>query len=183
MRFGYVSQAKTTGGGLQCDRFNPEGVTAVYYGWYDAIQKHIPGGEEIINILNIDSSEAGSQNWSPIFRDEFRKRRGYDLMKYLPAMAGVMVGSGNITESFLLDARRTMIELITDNYFGHVQKLAHENGTIVASEAVCPTMISDGVEFYKNVDWTGSEFWVRASQNWKPNDIADSVAGARLYGK
>ena len=94
-----------------------------------------------------------------------------------------MVGSGNITESFLLDARRTMIELITDNYFGHVQKLAHENGTIVVSEVLCPTMISDGVEFYKNVDWTGSEFWVRASQNWKPNDIADSVAGARLYGK
>jgi alpha-L-rhamnosidase len=183
MRFGYASKGTTTGGGLQQDKFSSEASEITFNSWYKIIREKIPGGDKVIKVLNIDSWEAGSQNWSPVFRDEFNRRRGYDVLKYLPSMAGVMIGSGSITEGFLLDARRTMGELISDNFYGTFHRLCKENNSILTTECPNPTINSDGFEFYKNADWCGSEFWVRASQNWKPNDIADSIAGARLYGK
>jgi hypothetical protein len=183
MRFGYTSQMSTTGGGLQCDKFSVDATRVVFQGWLGQMLKRIPDSKQIIKVLNIDSWEGGSQNWSPLLPEEFRARRGYDLTKYLPCMAGVMVQSGSATEAFLLDLRRTMSECIADNHYATMYRLAHENGMIVMSEDVNPATAVDGMEYYKYADWPGGEFWVRAAQNWKPNDIADGVAAARIYGK
>jgi alpha-L-rhamnosidase len=62
---------------------------------------------DLKKVSDSDSWEAKSQNWSPVFRDEFRTRRGYDLLRYLPAVTGVPIQSADITERFLLDFRRT----------------------------------------------------------------------------
>lgn len=48
--------------------------------------------------LEIDSWEVGMQNWTSGFEDEFCERTGYDLIRYLPAMTGKIVGSKEITE-------------------------------------------------------------------------------------
>jgi len=94
-----------------------------------------------------------------------------------------MVESATATEGFLLDLRRTMSECLADNHYGTMHRLAHENGAMVMSEDVNPATAVDGMEYYKYTDWAGGEFWVRAAQNWKPNDIRDGVAGARIYDK
>ena len=39
-------------------------------------------------MLHIDSWEMGAQNWTAAFREEFRRRRGYDPLRYLPAIDG-----------------------------------------------------------------------------------------------
>ena len=48
--------------------------------------------------------------WSQAFREEFRNRRGYDLLPYLPALARRIVDSREVTDRFLfrlsLDYRR-----------------------------------------------------------------------------
>jgi hypothetical protein len=182
MRFGYTSHLYETGGGLQCDKFSAEAAQVVFDGWFGEMLRRIPDSSKIIKVLNIDSWECATQNWSPVLKEEFRKRRGYDPTRYLPAMAGVMVGSANITEGFLLDARRTMSACMVDNHFGTLHRLAHENGAIVQSEDVNPATPCD-MEYYKYTDWPGGEFWVRSPECWKPNDIRDGVAGARIYGK
>jgi hypothetical protein len=41
----------------------------------------------VLKVFHIDSWEAGSQNWSSVFRAEFTRRRGYDPLPYLPAAA------------------------------------------------------------------------------------------------
>jgi hypothetical protein len=182
-RIGYMSSLESTGGGLQCDKFSADAARIVFQNWFAEIRKRTPDSSKFINVLNIDSWEGHSQNWSPVLREEFRSRRGYDPLKYLPCMTGVMVESAGVTEGFLLDLRRTMSECITDNHYATMHRLAHENGAIVMSEDVNPALSVDGMHYFKNTDWTGGEFWVRASQNWKPNDIRDGVAGARIYGK
>jgi len=182
-RFGYMSQMVSTGGGLQADKYSADAARLVFEGWFREIRKRRPDADKIVKILNIDSWENGPQNWSPVLPEEFSSRRGYDLTRYLPAMTGVMVGSGGTTEGFLLDLRRTMSECLADNFYGTLCRLAHEAGAIVQSEVVNPAMNVDGMQYFKGIDWTGGEFWVRAAQNWKPNDIADGVAGARIYGK
>jgi hypothetical protein len=182
-RIGYMSQMTSTGGGLQCDKMSADAARIVFQGWFGEFKKRIPDSDKLIKVLNIDSWEGGSQNWSPVLPQEFRTRRGYDLVKYLPCMTGVMVESPSVTEGFLLDLRRTISECIADNHYGTMYRLAHENDAIVMSEDVNPAIAVDGMEYYKNTDWVGGEFWVRASQNWKPNDIRDGTAGGRIYGK
>ena len=43
----------------------------------------------------MDSHEAGSQNWTPGFEQEFLHRKGYDMRCYLPAMMGYIVVVGD----------------------------------------------------------------------------------------
>ncbi len=84
---------------------------------------------------HIDSWEDGSQNWTPRLREEFRKRRGYDLCRYLPVMTGRVVDSLEISERFLWDLRQTISELLVENYAGHFRELAHKHGLRLSIEA------------------------------------------------
>jgi hypothetical protein len=78
--------------------------------------------------LQFESWEMSSQNWSPNFREEFRKRRGYDLWPYLPVMSGRVVGDPEVSERFLWDLRQTSQELILEYYAGHLARKAHRYG-------------------------------------------------------
>jgi len=48
----------------------------------------------------MDSWEAGAQNWTDEMISEFRARRGYDPTPYLPAMAGRVVESAEVSDRF-----------------------------------------------------------------------------------
>lgn len=183
IRFGYTSSLATTGHGLHCDKYSADAARVVYHSWFAEFRKRFAGADKIIKVLNIDSWENGSQNWSPVLVGEFRRRRGYDPLRYLPCMAGVMVESPSTTEGFLLDMRRTMSECATDNFYGVIYQLAKRDGVVVTSQSVNQAMNVDDMEYFRYTDWPGGEFWIRATNNWKPNDIADAVSGARIYGK
>ena len=59
----------------------------------------------------------------PGFEQEFLHRKGYDMRCYLPAMMGYIVGSVSQSDGFLYDMRRTMADMISDNYYGKRAKL------------------------------------------------------------
>ena len=61
---------------------------------------------------HIDSWEVGSQNWTPKFREEFQRRRGYDPLPFLPVMTGRVVDSLEVSERFLWDVRQTISDLL-----------------------------------------------------------------------
>ena len=73
---------------------------------------------------HIDSWENGSQNWTAKMREEFQKRRGYDMLPFLPVMTGRVVDSLEISERFLWDLRQTISELVVENYAGRMRELA-----------------------------------------------------------
>ncbi|HET7896898.1 MAG TPA: glycosyl hydrolase, partial [Flavisolibacter sp.] len=134
-------------------------------------------------IFHVDSWECGSQNWSKNFREEFQKRRGYDLYTYLPVMAGIPVESNKVSEGVLYDVRRTIADLLNDKFYGTLQTLAHNAGMQFSAESVAPTMLSDGLQHYSKVDLPMGEFWLRSPTHDKPNDMLDAISGAHLYGK
>ena len=70
------------------------------------------------------------QNWTSGFEDEFCERTGYDLIRYLPAMTGKIVGSKEITERFLWDIRRIQADLLADNYYGEFRSLCNQYGLV-----------------------------------------------------
>ena len=43
-------------------------------------------GRKALRAVHIDSYEAGPQNWTATFREDFQKRRGYDPLPFLPLL-------------------------------------------------------------------------------------------------
>ena len=190
IRVGHTSTGHTNataggGMGLECDKFNPVAVKLQFESWYGKALKH--GGPEIaknvLSVFHVDSWECGSQNWSPVFKDEFLKRRGYDLMPYLPIMTGLPVQSAKISEDFLYDVRKTIAELVVDQFYKTLAGLAKANGVTFTAESIAPTMMSDGLMHYKTVDVPMGEFWLNSPTHDKPNDMLDAISGAHIYGK
>ena len=68
-------------------------------------------------------------------------------------------------------------------FIQHLNKLAHEKGCTFSAETVAPTMVSDGLLHYKNVDVPMGEFWLNSPTHDKPNDMLDAISGAHIYGK
>ncbi|WP_295768328.1 glycosyl hydrolase [uncultured Mucilaginibacter sp.] len=190
LRIGHTSTGHTnaTGGkgaGLECDKFNPVAVKMQFDHWYGEAWKQI-GPElasRVLKVFHMDSWECGSQNWSAGFAQEFKQRRGYDLMPYLPVMAGVPVESAAKSEQVLADVRQTIAELIVDKFYVTLANLAHEKGCTFTAESVAPTMVSDGLLHYNIPDVTMGEFWLNSPTHDKPNDMLDAISGGHIYGK
>lgn len=182
---GYTNATAGGGMGLECDKFNPEAVKLQFDNWYGEALKH--GGPEIakkvLSVFHVDSWECGSQNWSPTFKNEFLKRRGYDLTPYLPVMTGLPVESAQVSENFLYDVRRTISELVVDQFYKTLARLAKEQGVTFTAESIAPTMMSDGLLHYKTVDVPMGEFWLNSPTHDKPNDMLDAISGGHIYGK
>lgn len=108
--------------------------------------------------LHMDSWEMGSQNWTPRFREEFTKRRGYDPLPYYPVYAGNMVESDEISERFLWDLRQTAQELVLENHAGQVKTYAHRMGMQLSIEPYDMNPTAD-LELGSVADVPMAEFW------------------------
>jgi hypothetical protein len=190
LRIGHTSTGHTnaTGGadkGLECDKFDPRAAAIQFDHWFgEAIRRVGPDlTGRVLKVFHVDSWECGSQNWSPVFLAEFRRRRGYDPGKWLPAMTGIPICSADSSERFLHDIRQTIAELLHDAFYGTMAKLAHEKGCSFSAESVAPTMTSDGMLHYDLADLPMGEFWLRSPTHDKPNDMLDAISGAHIYGK
>jgi hypothetical protein len=190
LRMGHTSTGHTnaTGGGgkgLECDKFDPKAVRLQFDKWFgEAIRQVGPElAKRVLQILHVDSWECGSQNWSPVFRNEFKRVQNADLVGSLPAMAGVPILSAEYSEDYLHDVRETIVQAVNDNFYGTLAALAKEKGVQFSAESIAPTMTSDGLLHYKNVDIPMGEFWVNSPTHDKPNDMLDAISGAHIYGK
>lgn len=114
-----------------------------------------PGG---LKTLHLDSWEMGSQNWTPDFRKEFIKRRGYDPLPFYPIYAGDIVGSEEISERFLWDLRETCNELVIDYYAKELKKYAHRHGLDYSNEPYDMNPSAD-LELGAVADVPMGEFW------------------------
>ena len=190
IRMGHTSTGheNATGGagkGLEVDKFNPELIRFQLDHWFGEMVRTIGPdmAAKTLEILHFDSWECGSQNWSSVFQAEFQRRRGYNLIDYLPVMAGIPVESADVSEKVLYDVRKTIAELVADNFYGTVAQIAKENNVKLSSENVAPTMMSDALLHYKYVDYPGGEFWLKSPTHDKPFDIIDAISGGHIYGK
>ncbi|MEP6747393.1 MAG: glycosyl hydrolase [Bacteroidota bacterium] len=190
VRIGHTSNGHTnaTGGagkGLECDKFDPVAIKLQFDNWFGkAFEKTDKDlAQQVLKIFHADSWECGSQNWSHVFQDEFKRRRGYDLTPYLLTMTGVPVESAAVSEKFLHDIRETISELVADNFYAALKTLAHQKHCLFTAESVAPTMLSDGMLHYKNADIPMGEFWLNSPTHDKPNDMLDAISGGHIYGK
>lgn len=129
--------APRPGLGFESDKFDTTALDAHFNDYVANLLKTVgepKGTGRGFTTLHFDSWEMSSQNWSAAFREEFRARRRYDPLPYLPAMFGRAVGSVAMAERFLWDLRRTAQELVLEKHVVHLKELGRRHGMGFSAE-------------------------------------------------
>ena len=200
MRIGQTSTGRTnlpspkSGEGLECDKLSKRGSEAAFDGLMGKLIKDVgPLAGKTLVRTHIDSWEMGGQNWTTGFETEFKRRRGYDPLPYLPVVSGRVVGSREISERFLWDFRQTISETMIDNYAGHMTALAKKHGLGLSCEAYGSAsgpndFVSDNLAYAGRVSEPMTEFWTEGRSLGDPiggfeNFTAPMASAAHIYGK
>jgi hypothetical protein len=188
LRIGHTSTGKDnhpapeSGRGLECDKLSKKAVDAMFAGLMGKIIADSPAlaGKTLVT-THIDSWEVHSQDWTPQLRQEFQRRRGYDLYRYFPVYTGRIVDSMEVSERFLWDLRQTISDLLVENYAGHFRELAGKHGMKLSIEAYGDGAFDD-VTYAGQCDEPMGEFW-----SWNYGGAAESVtemtSAGHVYGK
>ncbi|SHE69171.1 alpha-L-rhamnosidase [Cnuella takakiae] len=127
---GAINKAAPDGGqGLECDKMRK---AALELHLQKALQPILPELQELAKKgkagLEIDSFEAGMQNWTAEMPQLFARFQGYRLLPFLPAITGRVVASVALTENFLWDFRQTIAHAVSENYYGAFADWCRQQG-------------------------------------------------------
>jgi len=180
--------AMPTGLGYEADKLSSKHMQAYFHGYIDPIAQSLgPLLGKGLQYMLIDSWEAGMQNWTDEMLSEFRKRRGYDATPYLPALAGRVVDSAEVSDRFLWDFRRTLADLWADCHFGVMTELLRQRGIGTYAEAagVSLEIPEDTLLNKSKVDIPMGEFWFRDlhPRLMYYQDVRGAASAAHVYGK
>lgn len=174
--------ASTAGTGLETDKLSRE-ATDFHFDHVIArvLAEAGPEAAQAFTGVSVDSYEAGMQNWTRTLPEEFRRRAGYDLRPFLPAMLGRVVGDTAVSERFLFDLRQVMADLMRENYYGRLAERCRERGLTLYVEGYGQGVF-DELQLSGLPDVPMTEFWTRTP--WAPNRTVKMVASAaHVYGK
>ena len=145
--------------------------------------------------LTLDSYEAGNQNWTPLFREEFLKRKGYDPVPWLPLLNVTIVaengikkeipnltlGSSELSARFLWDLKDVIAQLYQQNNFELGARIMHDAGLMMHFEAYggpFDTIVGSPVG-----DIPMGEFWTNGKWKIDPSIVpAVRAAGRQVVG-
>jgi hypothetical protein len=113
-----------------------------------------------LKYLHTDSWEVEVANWTPTLREEFKARRGYDLLPWLPVITGKIVNGRDESDRFLQDFCRTMGDLAIDHHYRLFRDGAHRHGMQIHPESGGPHSVPiDAQQCLGYDDAPMSEFW------------------------
>jgi hypothetical protein len=107
---------------------------------HDAVSTHLKSvGEPLVKAFGAtppyaifsDSLEAYGADWTPKLPEEFKKRRGYDLLPHLPEL---VAGGTPAAEKVRHDYGKTLTELVNENYLTQIDVWAKAHGTKFRSQ-------------------------------------------------
>ncbi len=178
--------------GLEVDKFDGAAVRRYlehYIGTYkDAAGEGLVGKRGVRALLT-DSIEVGAANWTPRMVEQFKRLRGYDPLPYLPALAGLVVGTREQSDKFLRDYRQTLADLMASEHYGTVAKVAHENGLKVYGEALEDNRpsLGDDMAMRSHADVPMAALWTFGRKvGPNPSYLADmkgAASVAHIYGQ
>ncbi len=203
-RIGHTTTGSSTrppvagGNGLECDKLSADAMDAHFAGMMAKLIKTAgPLAGKALVATHIDSWEVGAQNWTPKFREEFQRRRGYDPLPWLPCVtdaAHEKINGKTVTtfkhdlEStakaarFRWDFDQTIAELLAENYSGRIEKLARENGLRFTLEGY-DLPFGDEYTYTARADEPMTEFWTMGWSGRTTKSKAEEMASvAHVYG-
>ena len=197
-RFGYSLTGKTNhpasleATGLEVDKLDPDAIKEYYKNYLQTYIDATGGrlGKHGIEYLLTDSYEAGGQTWTGNMIAEFKARKGYDLVKWMPALTGMILDDSEATERFLFDWRRTIGDMITEYHYDLQNEILKPYGMkrYTESHENFRALLADGMDCKKLADIPMSAFWMGYNSGtiFTPRfeaDIRESASVAHIYGQ
>lgn len=186
-RFGHTTRgtliqpAQWEATGFECDKMSQTAMNFHMDHVVTEIQKHL--GDLIgtgFTHVHFDSYEAGYPTWTPEMRAEFSKRRGYDLIPYLPSFAKRIIESKEDSAKFAQDFDATVKDLYRDVYFKTIeQKLKAANLIFLCEPYGGPWRQDEIMPLIQNVM---TEFWTHEGK-YAPYELDPTVAALRKSGQ
>ncbi len=194
LRLGYTitnSHVSTSSGDWKGNVLDYMSKEAFDFYWSDVVEPILEAaGDHVgttLKYLETDSWECGGMNWTDAFSQEFERYRGYDLLKYLPIVAGYVVDDLATSNAFLADFRKTLGDLVTNNHYAHFSEYAHQYKMGIQPESAGPHAGPlDGIKNYGFSDIVMSEFWSPSPHRPMPNNryfLKQASSAAHIYGK
>ena len=177
----YIQPAQWKATGLECDKMSAKAVGFHIDHVISEIKKHLAGliGTGFTHV-HFDSYEAGLPTWTPLMRQEFLARRGYDLTALLPTFAGRIIGSRQDSIKFMADFDATIKDLHRDIYFTILaEKLKAANLTFLSEPYGGPWRLDEIMPLVKKVM---TEFWTNEGK-YSPYELEPTVAALRKSGQ
>lgn len=197
--------------GYEVDKLSKEHLQSYLSQWSDPISEAMGSlfGKSMKYFL-VDSYEADAQNWTENMIPEFKTRRGYDPIPYLPVLAGRIVESAEVSDRFLWDFRLTIAEMLVDNHYAAITDFAHKQDVKTYGEVAGISMpvIQDALRNKNAVDIPMAEFgmgqglgsdgsWTSPADldtqkayggandrlNAHQSDVREAASAAHIYGK
>jgi hypothetical protein len=147
-----------------------------------------PLDKTALKYLYTDSYEVNSAVWTPALPEEFKKRTGYDLIPWLPALDGFIIQNQEMTGRFLFDFRKVLSDLIIENHYGYGTQLCHQFGIGFKAEAGGPgppihNCPFEAIKALGSLDAPRGEFWHNTG-HWKQLQVVKGPASAaHLYNQ
>ena len=129
-----VERAGKGGEGNVIDHFSEKAVKD-YLEYFDknAEGRKLKGIRAFFNdSYEVDDSQ-GEGDWTPLFFEDFKKYRGYDLKDYLPALFGN--DSEEMNERVLCDFRETISDLLLDKFTKVWKQWSRKYNAVVRDQA------------------------------------------------
>lgn len=146
-----------------------------------------PDAGTTLRYLQTDSWELGGINWTEDFRQEFLKRRGYDLLPFLPVVAGKIIDSRDASNRFLADLRKTISDCIADNHYKVFREKAAAYGMGLQAESGGPHAGPfDGLKNLGHSEIMMGEFWSPSPHRPRPENrffVKQAASAAHIYNK
>lgn len=178
--------------GLEVDKYDAAAVSD-YMHTYINMYRDVVGkdmiGKKGIQALLTDSIEVGASNWTPALLSEFKARRGYDPLPWLPVISGEIIGSVKRSEQFLFDYRQTLGELLAEAHYSTVADVAHQYDLKVYGEAMEDgrPVLGDDLAMRRYADIPMAALWTFAKGQEPRQGLLGDMKGAssvaHFYGK
>ena len=167
---------------LECDKLSAEFSAFHFQQVLEPLKQQlgVHVGTTLRHVL-IDSYEAGPSNWTKDFREEFKKRRGYDPLLWLPTLSKRVIGDADQTSRFAWDMKRTASELFIANTLQQGKVILRSYGLDLHLEPYGGDF--DTVDASAVADVSMDEFWLGSSgklYSGAPNIGAARAAGQRV---
>ncbi|HEY9535744.1 MAG TPA: glycosyl hydrolase [Mucilaginibacter sp.] len=188
MRFAYRPTGRHDVWGYFTDGMSSEALDTT---WNTTIGKMLkemtPDERKGLYGVEDDSWEGGEVTWTKLFAHKFKEQHQYDLIKWLPAIAGLTLNDTTKTDGVRRDYYRTIADLIASNHYGHLRELANQNGLVCYSEAAGPnTAQLDNLKNSNAVDMAMGEFWIPSVHRPTPERrflLRNTATANHVYGK
>ena len=176
--------------GLIIDHFNPDALERHFEYIMDKLLPELGSFEgTALKYMHMDSYEVTSYDvactvWTPDFLEEFRKRRGYDMTVYLPALFGFTIQDREITERFLYDFKKTRSDLIIEYHYIRAREILNRYGLGLCSESGGPgpplhNCVVEALRAVGVLDIARGEFWNQHTTRM----VKEISCAAHIYGK